>query len=268
MKNTSKPLYKLDIDDGVAVVTLNRPEVMNAINMQLRGELMAMLPELDARREVRVVVFTGAGDKAFCTGADLKERQTKSAEELYEFRRHVYPKWVNVIASMVKPTVAAINGYCLAGGVEIALQCDIAIASEKATFGLPEVTLGFLPGAGACQRLPRLIGITRAKELILTGKRIDAREAERLGMVNRIVPHHRVMEEALAVARAIAANPPMSVVQAKIALNASQETLLAGGLRFENEAWLSTISSALWKRKLTEFVGRSGKRRKQKGAQR
>lgn len=262
MRNARRPYYKLDITNGVALVTLNRPDAMNAINMQLRGELMEMLPKLDADREVRAVVFTGAGGKAFCVGADLKERQTKTAQELYEFRRHIYPKWVNVIANMVKPTVAAINGYCLAGGVEIALQCDIAIASQKASFALPEVTLGFLPGAGACQRLPRLIGIAKAKELILTGKRIDALEAERLGLVNRVVPHRRVLNEAFKLARAIAENPPMSVVQAKIAINASQETALAGGLRFENEAWLSTMLSDIWKNKLGDFVERSTKKRR------
>src|SRR3954469_9778064 len=142
----------LDIDRGVALVTLNRPESMNALNTQLREALLATARELDTNDEVNAVVITGAGDKAFCAGADLKERGSKSVQELYDQRRHGRPKFVSAVASMVKPTIAAINGYALGGGAELALQCDILIASERATLGFPEVTIGFLPGGGACQR--------------------------------------------------------------------------------------------------------------------
>lgn len=221
---------KVEIEQGVAVVTLNRPHVMNALNIQLREELIHLARDLDTDADVNVAVFTGAGDKAFCAGADLKERGQQSVQELYDYRRHSRPQWINAVAGMVKPTIAAINGYCLGGGLELALQCDILIASEKATFGLPEVTLGFLPGAGGTQRLPRLIGLQKAKELLLTGRRFDAREAERLGVVARVVPHEKLLPEALALARSIAANPRMSVIQAKLALNASQETMLSAGL--------------------------------------
>lgn len=253
---TEKPLLLVDIQDGVATVTLNRPEVMNAINLALREELIRTMPELDASKDVRAIVLTGAGSKSFCVGADLKERQQKSTEEMYHFRRYVNPRWVSAIANVSKPTIAAVNGYCLAGGVELVLQCDLTIASEQAVFGIPEVTLGFLPGAGACQRLPRLIGISKAKELILTGRRFSAREAERMGLVTKLAPHTEVLAESIALAQSIAANPPVSVIQAKIAVNASQETPLGAGLRFENEAWLSCMLSDVWKGKLKDFVSR------------
>ena len=254
--DSRKELLLVDIVDGVATITLNRPEVMNAINLALREEVIAIAAELDADKDVRAVVLTGAGDKSFCVGADLKERQQKSTEEMYHFRRYVNPRWVSAIANITKPTIAAINGYCLAGGVELVLQCDLAIASDKAVFGIPEVSLGFLPGAGACQRLPRAIGVSKAKELILTGRRFGAAEAERIGLVTRIVPQAQVLQECQALARSIAANPTMSVIQAKIAVNASQETLLAAGLRFENEAWLSCMLSDAWKSKLKDFVAK------------
>lgn len=253
---TEKRLLLVHVSDGVATVTLNRPEVMNAINLALREEIIETAAELDADKDVRAIVLTGAGEKSFCVGADLKERQQKSTEEMYHFRRYVSPRWTSAIANVTKPTIAAVNGYCLAGGVELVLQCDMAVASDKALFGIPEVSLGFLPGAGACQRLPRLIGISKAKELILTGRRFDAVEAERMGLVTKVVPHANVLEESLSMARKIAVNPPMSVVQSKIAINASQETPLSAGLRFENEAWLSCMLSDIWKDKLKDFVSR------------
>jgi enoyl-CoA hydratase/carnithine racemase len=250
----SNSTLKLEIDSGVAVVTLNRPESMNAMNIEMREALIETAVALDGNQDVNVIVFTGAGGKAFCAGADLKERGRKTVQELYDYRRHGRPKFVNAVAGMVKPTIAAINGYALGGGLELALQCDIRIASDKAIFALPEVTIGFLPGGGACQRLPRAIGLQKAKELILTGRRFGAREAESLGLLARVVDHDRLLPEAIELARTIAANPRMSVIQAKIALNASQETGLAAGLQFENEAWLSCMLSDAWKSKIERFT--------------
>ena len=246
----------LDVDRGVAIVTLNRPHVMNALSIQMRADLVELATTLDRNEDIGAVVFTGAGAKAFCAGADLKERGQKSVQALYEERRYFRSRWINFISTMVKPTIAAINGYCLGGGLELALQCDIRIASEQAKFGLPEVTLGFLPGAGATQRLPRAIGLQKAKELILTGRRFGASEAESLGLVARVVPHDGLLVAATELARTIAANPRLSVIQAKLALNASQETFLSGGLQFENEAWLSCLLSDTWKGKLQRFVGK------------
>lgn len=214
---------------------------------------MVLCHALDADPAVQVVVFTGAGDKAFCAGADLKERGSRSTNEMYNERRFLRAKWVNAIAGIAKPTIAAINGFCLGGGLEVALQCDLRIAADHAKFGLPEVTLGFLPGAGGTQRLPRTIGLQRAKEMILTGKRIDAAEAERLGILLRVVPRDQLMPAVMELARAIAKNPRIAVIQAKVALNASQETMLSGGLQAENEAWLPCMLSDTWKEKVARF---------------
>ena len=257
--NATAPLHLLTVENGVAVVTLNRPEAMNSLNTQLRTELMTLLPQLDLRDDVRVIVITGAGDRAFCTGADLKERATRSTEDMVHDRHTMVAKWTSVIASVRKPVIAAINGYCMAGGFELALQCDISIASERAVFSLPEVTHGFFPGGGACQRLPRLVGIQKAKELIFTGRRWDAQEAAAFGMVNKIVAHDKVMEEAMALAQRIAANPPIAVIQAKSALNQSQETGVTAGLRFDNEAWVGCMHSDEWKEKLGGFVRKERK---------
>jgi len=243
----------VSINEGIAVVTLTRPQVMNALNVQLREEIMQLAPALDADPDVSVIIFTGAGEKAFCVGADLKERGKRTTDEMYNERRFFRGRWVNAIANMAKPTIAAINGYCLGGGLEVALQCDIRIASDNAKFGLPEVTLGFLPGAGGTQRLPRAIGLQKAKEMILTGKHIDAAEAERLGIVARVVSRSELMPAAMALAQSIAKNTRIAVMQAKVALNASQETMLSGGIQAENEAWLPCMLSDTWKAKLERF---------------
>ncbi len=249
----SSDVLTISIDNGVAVVTLNRPQAMNALNRRLREEIMALCIDLDADPDVGVIVFTGAGERAFCVGADLKERGQRSTEAMYDERRFFRGKWVSAIAGIAKPTIAAIHGYCLGGGLEVALQCDLRIAADNARFGLPEVTLGFLPGAGGTQRLPRLIGLQRAKEMILTGQHIDAAEAERLGIVLRVVTREQLMPAAMELAQAIAKNPRIAVLQAKVALNASQETMLSGGLQAENEAWLPCMLSDTWKAKLERF---------------
>ncbi len=249
----SSDVLTTSIDNGIAVVTLNRPQAMNALNRQLREEIMALCSELDADPAVGVIIFTGAGDRAFCVGAALKERGQRTTEAMYDERRFFRGKWVSAIASIAKPTIAAIHGYCLGGGLEVALQCDLRVAADNARFGLPEVTLGFLPGAGGTQRLPRLIGLQRAKEMILTGRHIDAAEAERLGIVLRVVTREQLMPTAMELAQAIAKNPRIAVLQAKVALNASQETMLSGGLQAENEAWLPCMLSDTWKAKLERF---------------
>ncbi len=253
MSSRTSDVKTVSIDNGVAVVTLNRPQVMNALNLRLREEIMALCTDLDADPEVGVIIFTGAGDRAFCAGADLKERGQRTTQEMYDERRFFRGKWISAVAGIAKPTIAAINGYCLGGGLEVALQCDLRIASDNARFGLPEVTLGFLPGGGGTQRLPRLIGLQKAKEMILTGRHIDAAEAERLGIVLRVVSREQLMPAAMELARAIAKNPRIAVLQAKVALNASQETMLSGGLQAENEAWLPCMLSDTWKAKLERF---------------
>jgi enoyl-CoA hydratase/carnithine racemase len=251
--------HLLTVEDGIAVVTLNRPEALNSLNRALRMELAELFPALDLRKDVKVIVITGAGDKAFCTGADLKERSAKTTEEMVHERHYLTSKTNSLVAGISKPVIAAIKGYCMAGGYEMVLQCDIAIASDNAIFSLPEVSHGFFPGGGACQRLPRLVGYQLAKELILTGRRWDAKEAKELGLINKIVPVDKVMEEAMAMARKIAAHPSVGVLQAKRALNQSMETGLAAGLRYDLEAWVGCMHSDEWKEKLGGFVRKERK---------
>ena len=253
------PAHLLDIKDGIAVVTLNRPEALNAINKQMRLELLELFPKLDMDPQVKVVVITGAGDKAFCTGADLKERAARSTEEMVYDRHYLTARSMSALASVSKPVIAAVKGYCMAGGYELVLQCDIVICSDNAVFSLPEVTHGFFPGGGACQRLPKLVGYQIAKELIFTGRRWDAKEAKELGLVNKVVPLDKVMDEAMAMARKIASYPSVGVVQAKRALNQSLEVGLSAGLRYDVEAWVGCMHSDEWKAKLGEFVRKERK---------
>jgi enoyl-CoA hydratase/carnithine racemase len=253
------PLLPCTVEDGIAVVTLNRPEALNSINRALRMEMMQLFPELDMRQDVKVIVITGAGDKAFCTGADLKERSTRSTEEMVHDRHYLTAKSTSIISSVSKPVIAAIKGYCMAGGYEMVLQCDISICSDNAIFSLPEVTHGFFPGGGACQRLPRLVGYQMAKELIFTGRRWDAKEAKELGLVNKVVALDKVMDEAMGMARKIASYPSIGVIQAKRALNQSMEVGLTAGLRFDVEAWVGCMHSDEWKEKLGGFVRKERK---------
>jgi enoyl-CoA hydratase/carnithine racemase len=252
-------MHQLDVKDGIAVVTLNRPEALNSINKALRMELLELWPELDMRQDVKVIVLTGAGDKAFCTGADLKERATRSTEEMVHDRHYLTARSTSALASISKPVIAAIKGYCMAGGYEMVLQCDISICSDNAIFSLPEVTHGFFPGGGACQRLPRLVGYQMARELIFTGRRWDAKEAKELGLVNKVVPLDKVMDEAMTMAKKIASYPSVGVIQAKRALNQAMEVGLGAGLRYDVEAWVGCMHSDEWKEKLGGFVRKERK---------
>jgi enoyl-CoA hydratase/carnithine racemase len=256
---SATPLHLLSVEDGIALVTLNRPAALNSINRALRLELLELFPALDLRKDVKVIVITGAGDKAFCTGADLKERSTRTTEEMVYDRHYLTSKSTSALSSVSKPVIAAIKGYCMAGGFEMVLQCDISIAADNSIFGLPECTHGFFPGGGACQRLPRLVGYQMAKELVLTGRRWDAKEAKELGLVNKIVPADKVMDEAMAMAKKIASYPSIGVIQAKRALNQSMEVGMTAGLRFDVEAWVGCMHSDEWKERLAGFVRKERK---------
>jgi enoyl-CoA hydratase/carnithine racemase len=253
------PAHLLSVEDGIAVLTLNRPEALNSINRQMRMELLELFPQLDMDPKVKVVVITGAGDKAFCTGADLKERSSRSTEEMVYDRHYLTAKSTSALSNVTKPVIAAIKGYCMAGGFEMVLQCDISICSDNAIFSLPEVTHGFFPGGGACQRLPRLVGYQMARELILTGRRWDASEAKELGLVNKVVPLDKVMDEAMAMARKIASYPSIGVIQAKRAMSQAMEVGLTAGLRYDVEAWVGCMHSDEWKDKLAGFVRKERK---------
>jgi enoyl-CoA hydratase/carnithine racemase len=225
-----------EMEAGIATIILNRPEVMNAVNFQLCHELDECLNRLRFDPAVRVLIITGAGDKSFCAGADLKERAGLSPEQVKAFIftiRRIFDD----IEQFSKPVLAAVNGVALGGGTELALAADIRIAAENASLGLTETRLAIIPGAGGTQRLPRLVGKGKAKELIFTGRRVDAQEAMRIGLVNKICPPDRLMEECHALAAQICEAGPIAVQQAKYAINHGSETDLNTGLAIESNAY-------------------------------
>jgi enoyl-CoA hydratase len=230
-----------EIDGHLATVTLNRPAALNAMTTVLRERFHAVVEALERDPAVWVVIFTGAGERAFSAGADLKERNVLTEQEMLDQRRISPGKSV---LGMRKPSIAAINGFALGAGCELALACDLRIAAEQAQLGLTETRVGILPGGGGTQLLPRLIGPTRAKELIYTARRIDSAEAERIGLVNAVVPLAELLPRARALAEAICANAPLAVRQAKLAIDAGQDLDLRGGLALENEAWTRCLYSA------------------------
>jgi enoyl-CoA hydratase len=204
--------------DGIAVITLNRPEARNAINLEMVNELHAALDRLARDGTTRALILTGAGKAAFASGADIRElRERRAADALRGINSSLFLE----VERFPLPTIAAVNGYALGGGCELALSCDLRISAESARFGQPEVGLGIIPAAGATYRLPRIVGAGRARELILTGRIIDADEALQIGLVNRVVPDDRVIEEARSTALLIARKGPLALRAAKLALQAS-----------------------------------------------
>jgi enoyl-CoA hydratase/carnithine racemase len=218
----------------VGIVTINRPEAMNAIDSATNTQLQAVWRQFDADPALRVAVITGAGDRAFCAGADLKQLIPEIRERT---RRGVDQVWnfggLTRGFRTDKPIIAAINGHCLAGGLELALACDIRVCSPNARFGLSEVRWAIIPGAGGTQRLPRSVPVGIAMEMILTGEPVDAEEAYRVGLVNRIVPLPELLQSALRLAETIAARGPLAVRAAKRAILEGLETGLDNGLRLE-----------------------------------
>ncbi|MDR5684287.1 MAG: enoyl-CoA hydratase-related protein [Armatimonadota bacterium] len=217
------------VTDGVATIQINRPKVLNALNRQTMDEIVAALQAFDADEAVRVVILTG-DERAFAAGADINEfAGATPVQMLHEYR---FEQWER-IRRFPKPIVAAVSGFCLGGGNELAMLCDIIVASETARFGQPEINLGIMPGAGGTQRLPRAVGKHRAMELILTGRHLTAREAYDWGLVNRVVPPEMLLDEARALAREIAAKAPVAVRLAKEAVLKSLDTPLEVGLDHE-----------------------------------
>ncbi|MFQ6060482.1 MAG: enoyl-CoA hydratase/isomerase family protein, partial [Thermoplasmata archaeon] len=204
--------------DRIAVVTVNRPEARNSLNSEVLEELKKAAEDVSQDENVLVVIVTGAGEKAFVAGADIKEMIGKTPLEMRRFTMLGH-QVMDLFAKMEKPTIAAVNGYALGGGCELAIACDIRIASDNAKIGVPEVGLGIFPGFGGTQRLTKLIGKGRACELVFTGKMIKAEEAERMGLVNRVVPQAELMKEVEALAKDISTKGPVGVRLAKSALN-------------------------------------------------
>jgi enoyl-CoA hydratase len=230
---------RIERDEPIAVVRLNRPEQRNALSNQLMNELVGALENLDADEAIRCIVLTG-DEKAFAAGADIKELSDATHLELYFGGR--IDKW-DAIRKIRTPIVAAVSGYCLGGGCELAMACDLIVASESAQFGQPETNLAVLPGAGGTQRLTRAIGKSKAMDVILSGRFLSAQEAEQAGLVARVVPQESWLEEAKGVAQAIAAKSPVGVRLAKEAVNQAFETTLAAGLDAERKAFHLALSS-------------------------
>ena len=226
--------------DGVAVVTLNRPNVMNSFNFALLHALRDEVESLGIDPAIRVIIITGSGEKAFCSGADLKERVTLTPVQVKEFIMTIRNLFTS-IELMSKPVIAAVNGVALGGGTELALASDIRIASMNASMGLTETRLAIIPGAGGTQRLPRLVGKGKGKELIFTGRRVGAQEALEIGLVNKICPHEDLLDEAMKMAAMICETGPVAIEQAKYAINYGLETDLATGLAIESNAYWTVI---------------------------
>lgn len=248
--------------DRVAVVTINRPEKRNALNIQTRAEGAEILDELRADDSVRVVVFTGAGDKAFIAGADIAEFADRTAITQRELmlERSLF----NAIDTFPKPVIAMVNGYCLGGGCELALACDIRIASDKASFGQPEINLGIIPGGGGTQRLTRLVGEGKAMELILTGEIINAQAAFDIGLVNHVVPADQLEAKTMDIANRIADKSPIALRLAKEAVKLASRSNLDEGLRREVDLFALCFSSedkdegvkAFLEKRKAEFKGK------------
>ena len=227
-------------EQGIAILTLLRTDAANALSIQLLNDLQSILNEVKTDRNIRVAVITGAGEKAFCAGADLKERRGMNEQQVRETVALI-PSTINAVEALPQPVIAAINGVASGGGLELALDCDVRIAAEHAQMGLTETSWAIIPGAGGTQRLPRLISVGRAKELIYTARRITAEEAYQYGIVEHVVPYEELMNKALSLAEEMAVNAPLSLIQAKAAINKGIEVDLHSGLKIEELAYNALI---------------------------
>jgi enoyl-CoA hydratase len=230
----------VEVEDHVGQIRLNRPDAMNALNSELLGELGRALAELDASRRVRAIVITGS-EKAFAAGADVKEMAGRSFVEMFD--EDYFAAASEAMIRCRKPIVAAVAGYCLGGGCELAMMCDIIIAADNAKFGQPEVNLGVIPGLGGTQRLVRAVGKAKAMEMCLTGRFMEAAEAERAGLVSRVVPAKELMRDALETATKIAEKSPLAARAVKEAVNRAFETTLREGLLFERRLFDGLFST-------------------------
>ncbi|MDY7032575.1 MAG: enoyl-CoA hydratase-related protein [Thermodesulfobacteriota bacterium] len=232
-----------EMTDGILTLTLNRPESMNCFSVALLNELNAAIKEANFDSELRVIIITGAkGEKkaAFCTGADLVERRTMSPDDVKRFIHTISSTFADV-ENVKVPAIAAINGFAFGGGLELALACDIRVASSNAVVGLTETSLAIIPGAGGTQRLPRVVGIAKAKEMIYTAKRITADEALACGLVSQVVEPDQLMDTCMEISKKIAANGPVAVQQAKFSINKGMECSIDVGLGIESRAYAVTI---------------------------
>jgi len=236
---------------GVTLIRLNRPEALNALNSQLLGELSAALDAAEADETVRCLVLTGS-ERAFAAGADIKEMSDKSYAQM--FASNFFGAAGQRLERFRKPIIAAVAGYALGGGCELAMLCDFIIAAETAKFGQPEINLGVMPGIGGTQRLPRAVGKSKAMDMMLTARMMDAAEAERAGLVSRVVPADKLLEEALAAAAKIASQSPLAVMMNKELVNAAFETTLATGVTMERRLFHSLFAFEDQKEGMAAFI--------------
>ena len=241
----------VDTNDHVVVIKLNRPDALNALNAQLLSELASAITDADANEKVRCIVLTGS-DKAFAAGADISEMAEKSFNDVYT--ENMFAKEVAAIENCRTPIIAAVAGYALGGGCELAMMCDFIIAAETAKFGQPEINLGVIAGLGGTQRLPRYVGKSKAMEMHLTGRMMDAEEAERSGLVSRVVPAKKLLEEAMAAAEKISEKSLPSIFAAKEAVDRAFEGTLAEGLQFENRLFFSMFALEDQKEGMAAFL--------------
>jgi enoyl-CoA hydratase len=218
--------------EGIGIITLDREDVRNAMKAEIRQDISDVLQVAENDPEVRVVIITGTGRKVFSAGGDIKQMAGNTMWDVLERKPDIFAQLHN----LPKPVIAAINGLALGGGCEMAMACDFRVGSENARLGQPEINLGIFPGGGATQRLQRLVGIGRAKELIFTGDIIDAREAERIGLLNKVFPADELMDRTMEIAKKIAGKGPLALKMAKMAMNMGMETGLAVGLGYERLA--------------------------------
>ena len=224
-----------------ALITLNRPDKLNAMSLMMKEEIIRALRDLDADTATRTIVITGAGQKAFTAGADIHEFRERTPMD--QWRMYDHGTLYHAVDRTAKPVIAMINGYCFGGGLELAMACDLRIASDRATLGQTEINIGIVPGGGASQRLPRLVGLGTAMKLTLTGERIDAAEAQRIGLVDEVVPHARLERRAFDIADRIASKSALAVRLAKAAIRASARLPLDQGLRYEQSLFALAMSS-------------------------
>lgn len=242
-----------EIREKIGIVTVNRPKFLNALNPETVRELTDGIKSFDDNDSIRVIVITGAGEKAFVAGADISEFPKMDKSAAHQFA-HIGHHLMQTIESARKPVIAAVNGFALGGGTELALACDFIYASENAVFGLPEVSLGLFPGFGGTQRLNKYVGLGMARELIFTGKKIKAEEGFRIGLVNKVVPQNMLMEEVLKTANEIIANSPSAIALVKEVVNKGATLPLTEGLTIEREKFSECFGTYDMKEGVTAFL--------------
>lgn len=245
-------------ENGICLIKINRPDKLNAMNIEVANELIQLFQKIENDENIKVIIITGVGDKAFSAGADIEYMSKISANQSEQYAK-LGQLLTDTVENIKQPTIAAINGFALGGGCELSLSCDIRIASTKARMGQPEVTLGVPPGWGGTQRLMKIIGIAKSKELIFTGRLVKADEAKIIGLVNDVVEHDMLLDRCITLAKTISANSSMGVRMSKLAINKGSNADLNTGLNIELLAWRNCFTHEDRKNRMVEFVNKSNK---------